>query len=49
MKSCFMFGHRTAPYSILPQIEQAIENHYTKYVKTKAEGKDGGLWISGSK
>ena len=31
MKSCFMFGHGTAPYSILPKIEQAIEDHYTKY------------------
>jgi hypothetical protein len=26
-----MFGHGTAPYSILPKIEQAIEDHYTKY------------------
>lgn len=31
MKTCFMFGHGTAPYSILPQIEQAIEDHYAKY------------------
>ena len=31
MKACFMFGHGTAPYSILPKIEQAIEDHYTKY------------------
>lgn len=31
MKSCFMFGHATTPYGILPKIEQAIENHYTKY------------------
>ena len=28
---CFMFGHSSAPYSILPKIEQAIEDHYTKY------------------
>ena len=26
-----MFGHGTAPYSILPHIKQAIEDHYTKY------------------
>ena len=30
-KICFMFGHATAPYRILPKIEQAIEDHYTKH------------------
>lgn len=31
MQSCFMFGHRTAPYSILPRIVEAIENYYTMH------------------
>ena len=31
MKSCFMFGHRNTPYTILPIIEQTIVEHYKKY------------------
>lgn len=31
MKSCFMFGHGTAPADIAPRIEQAIEEHYTAH------------------
>ena len=31
VKSCFMFGHGTAPQDILPRIEQAVEEHYTKH------------------
>ena len=27
-KFCFLFGHRDAPESILPQIEQAVEEKY---------------------
>lgn len=30
-KSCFMFGHRDCPDSVLPQIEKAMEKHYTQY------------------
>ncbi|MBE6981643.1 MAG: hypothetical protein E7437_04900 [Ruminococcaceae bacterium] len=31
MKSCFMFGHADTPYSILPQIEAAVEMQYSQY------------------
>ncbi len=28
MKTCFMFGHRDTPETILPQIERAVEHSY---------------------
>ena len=31
MKSCFMFGHRDCPDSMLPEIEKTIEEYYTTY------------------
>ena len=31
MKSCFMFGHRDYPDSMLPEIEKTIEEYYTTY------------------
>ena len=31
MKTCFMFGHGSTPYCILPKIKQAIEDHYINY------------------
>lgn len=30
MKSCFMFGHADCPDSILPRIEQTVEDYYSK-------------------
>lgn len=30
MKSCFMFGHRDSPGSIMPKIEAAIEEQYSQ-------------------
>ena len=31
MASCFLFGHANCPDSILPTLEQTIEDCYTKY------------------
>ena len=31
MKTCFMFGHGTAPFGIMPEIERAVEAHYTDH------------------
>ncbi|MGM9604299.1 MAG: hypothetical protein ACI3XG_04475 [Faecousia sp.] len=31
MKSCFLFGHRDAPFEIQPHIEEAIERFYRQY------------------
>lgn len=31
MRSCFLFGHADCPDSIMPKLEQAIEDCYTKY------------------
>lgn len=31
MKSCFLFGHRDAPYEIQTRIEKAVERHYQQY------------------
>ncbi len=30
-KSCFMFGHADTPQSVLPELERAIESHYSNY------------------
>ena len=30
MKTCFLFGHADAPDSIMPRLEEAIENCYSK-------------------
>ena len=30
-KLCFMFGHRDAPASILPEIERAVERYHLEY------------------
>lgn len=30
MKTCFLFGHRDAPYDLQPHIEAAVEYHYTE-------------------
>lgn len=31
MKSCFLFGHSDCPDSMLPKIEQAIEDYYLQH------------------
>ena len=31
MKVCFLFGHRDAPASIQPRIEEAVERHYLEH------------------
>lgn len=46
MKFCFMFGHKGSPHSILSQIKQAIENHYTKYGVTVFYVGNRGLFDS---
>lgn len=30
MKTCFLFGHRDAPYDLLPRIKTAVEYHYSQ-------------------
>lgn len=30
MKTCFLFGHRDAPYDLRPHIETAVEYHYSQ-------------------
>ena len=30
-KTCFLFGHRDAPYGLQPRIEAAVERHYRQY------------------
>ena len=30
MKTCFLFGHRDAPYALCPQIEAAVEYQYVQ-------------------
>lgn len=31
MKSCFLFGHRDAPWELEPWIRKAVERHYQQY------------------
>lgn len=31
MKSCFLFGHRDAPYALQTYIQEAVERHYQQY------------------
>ena len=30
-KICFLFGNSSAPYDVIPQIEQAAQRHYLEY------------------
>ena len=43
-KVCFMFGHATTPYTMLPLIEATAERHYLEYgIRTFVMGNRGSF------
>ena len=43
-KICFLFGNSSAPYDVIPQIEQVAQRHYLEYgIKTFIVGNRGNF------